>query len=275
MDRFIVALFSVLRDRFWPIYMYLAASFVLTLGALIDNEIHVALCLGGTSFISLIAAGGLKFGILWGDRAQKIAVPLVALLLFAFAYWLSPGFYVQLWGHRLSGLTWGLIGVLVEIVFCDRNMASRQAKAQPQSSDTVAAAMMDVANHFPVTGIKQSELVGSAAAPAFFPLLYGLYEFCVLGFSTQHYLLTYVPVFGAVAAFLGAGLYTIEFGTPGMGPEIIAELGGVAAYAFSIYVLGFLGLHSLWLLIAAGFSIWRLLFGAVSILVGYRILRNL
>jgi hypothetical protein len=135
--------------------------------------------------------------------------------------------------------------------------------------------MMDVADLFPVNPIKQNELAARAGAPALFPFLYGIYEFFVLGVSTQHYLFTFVPVFGAVAAFLGTALYTIEFGTPGMGAQIIAELGGVAAYAFSVYVLGFLGFHSLWLLIAAGFSIWRLLFGVVSILVGYRILRNL
>jgi hypothetical protein len=109
---------------YWPIFIYLIASIILTVTSIIHVGIISALCLFGTSMISFTAAGGLKFGILWGDKAQKIGVPLLAVLFLAFAYWLFSGFSVQLLGYHLSGLTWGIIGVVIGIIFVDRKMAS-------------------------------------------------------------------------------------------------------------------------------------------------------
>jgi tetratricopeptide (TPR) repeat protein len=126
---------AALRDRFWPVYLYLIASTVLTLSALFRGEMHAALCLCGTSFISLIAAGGLKFGILRGDKAQRVGVPIIALVLFAFAYWLSNGFSVQLFGYNLSGLTWGAIGALIGIAFIDQRPANHRGQASLHSGE--------------------------------------------------------------------------------------------------------------------------------------------
>jgi len=109
---------------FWPIFIYFIISIILAVASFFRTGTSVALCLFGTSMISLVAAGGLKFGILWGDRAQKIGVPLVAILLLGFAYWLSSGFSVQIFGYQLSGLTWGIIGAVIGLIFVDRKLAS-------------------------------------------------------------------------------------------------------------------------------------------------------
>ena len=84
----------------------------------------VGLSAFGASFLAVVAAGGLKFGLFWGDSAQKIGVPIVAVLLLAFAYWLSGGFAAQLFGVALSGEAWAIIGGLVGFVCVNRGMAA-------------------------------------------------------------------------------------------------------------------------------------------------------
>jgi hypothetical protein len=121
----------------WLIYLYVIASVILTCGTLLHGEVRSALCLFGTSFISLVAAGGFKFGLLWGDNQQRIGVPLVALVLFALAYWLSAGFGVQIFGYHFSGLEWGALGAAIGIVFIDKRMASARREASPQQLDAV------------------------------------------------------------------------------------------------------------------------------------------
>jgi len=66
--------------------------------------------------IPCIATVGMKWGILLGDRQQKVAVPLVTLLLLAFAYWLSRSVSLQVFGYRLSGLVVVMIGAFVGLV---------------------------------------------------------------------------------------------------------------------------------------------------------------
>ena len=124
MSRFGTAMRGAVLDTFWPIYIYFICSIIMALGFLLRGEVKFALCLFGTSMLSLTAAGGLKFGLLWGDKSQRIGVPIVALLIFAIAYWLSAGFSVQLFGHYISGLTWGIIGAAIGLLFINRKMAS-------------------------------------------------------------------------------------------------------------------------------------------------------
>jgi hypothetical protein len=106
------------------IRIYVIASVVLTAGMVFRGDIWNSLCLGGTSLLALVAAGGLKFGILWGDRAQKIGVPLVACVLLVLAFWLSSGFSVELFGYQLSGLMWAAAGAVIGLLCVDRAMAS-------------------------------------------------------------------------------------------------------------------------------------------------------
>jgi hypothetical protein len=95
------------------IYLFLSVAIAIT-GA--KAGVLVGLTAFSASFLAVVAAGGLKFGLFLGDRAQKIGVPIVAVLLLTFAYWLSGGFSVQLFGVALSGEAWAIIGGLVGLV---------------------------------------------------------------------------------------------------------------------------------------------------------------
>jgi len=85
-------------------------SFIFTTGLLFG------ICFIGAAMVPCIAIAGMKWGILRGDRQQRIGVPLVATLLLAFAYWLSTGVSVHIMGHHLSGLALALIGAFIGLV---------------------------------------------------------------------------------------------------------------------------------------------------------------
>jgi hypothetical protein len=85
----------------------------ITIAFIFQNGLVFALCFLGTAMIPCIAVAGMKWGILMGDRQQKIGVPLVALALLGFAYWLSSAVSIQIGGTQLSGLVVGLIGAFI------------------------------------------------------------------------------------------------------------------------------------------------------------------
>jgi hypothetical protein len=100
--------------------------FFLTIGVAISAFFHAGtagLYVFIASFLFLVAGGGIKSMVLYGDRNQKIAGPIVGLLVGALAYWLSTGFSVQLFGIYMSAAVWGAIGFLIAIVFAPRRLA--------------------------------------------------------------------------------------------------------------------------------------------------------
>jgi hypothetical protein len=98
------------------VVFYTLAVFWMAITFIFTKDIVSALRFFGTAMIPLVAIAGLKWGVLKGDREQKIGVPLVAILLLAFAYWLSTGVSIQLFGYNLSGLELGLAGGFVGLV---------------------------------------------------------------------------------------------------------------------------------------------------------------
>jgi|SRR5215467_2326874 len=87
----------------WIITIYLFLSVAIAIAGAMKAGVVVGLSAFGGSFVAVVSAGGLKFGLFWGDRAQKIGIPIIAVLLLTFAYWLSGGFSAQLFGVTLSG----------------------------------------------------------------------------------------------------------------------------------------------------------------------------
>lgn len=75
------------------------------------------------SFLFLVAGGGLKSMVFYGDQSQKIAGPIFVLLIGSLAYWLAAGFSVQLFGIYMSGVVWGAIGFLIAMIFAPRGLA--------------------------------------------------------------------------------------------------------------------------------------------------------
>jgi hypothetical protein len=95
------------------IFLYTAIIFPAGIVFIFTEGILFAIRFVGTAMLPCIAMAGLKWGVLMGDRQQKIGVPLVAVLLLAFSYWLSNGVSIQIFGHHLSGFVLALIGAFI------------------------------------------------------------------------------------------------------------------------------------------------------------------
>jgi hypothetical protein len=93
--------------------LYALVIFVVGVIFVFDNGIAFALRFFGTAMVPAVAIVGMKWGLVKGDAQQKVGVPLIALALLAFAYWLSTGVSVQIGGYHLNGWAVGLIGVFV------------------------------------------------------------------------------------------------------------------------------------------------------------------
>jgi hypothetical protein len=114
-----------------------------------------------TSLLFLVAGGGLKASLWWGDKAQKIGGAVVAVLLAAFAQWLASGFSVQLFGHPLSGGLWGWIGFATCFVFATKKLAGQSVPvtAAPPSSAALLGALGELMEQHPTALMDTSRLL--------------------------------------------------------------------------------------------------------------------
>jgi hypothetical protein len=108
---------------FWPIFAYLVMSIVIAGSAGLKVGLSVGLYAIATSSLALIAGGGMKASLWWGDKAQKVGGSVIAFALMALAQWLFSGFTVQLFGHFLSGGQWAWIGFVICFVFASKTLA--------------------------------------------------------------------------------------------------------------------------------------------------------
>ncbi len=109
---------------FLPIFAYEVISIICAVTAGLHVGLKPAVCTLGASVISVIAAGGIKAGLLWGKGPQRIGTLAVGVLLVALAYWLGSGFSVVLWSNVLSGQEWAGIGTVVGLVFVTKKLAT-------------------------------------------------------------------------------------------------------------------------------------------------------
>src|SRR5690348_12330631 len=107
----------------WPLVVYFLLSLIISVSAAFRAGLGPAVCAILTSILALIAGGGLRASVFWGDRTQKIGGPVIAALLAALAYWLSSGFSVGLFGYLLTGTEWGIIGFFLCFLFVTRRLA--------------------------------------------------------------------------------------------------------------------------------------------------------
>jgi hypothetical protein len=96
------------------ILLYATMSIVYAVGAIRYDSVTSGLCIFGASTLAIMAGAGLRAS-LEGDRAQKIAGPVITALLLALAWWLSMRSSWNIFGHQLSGSVWMVIGF---ILFC-------------------------------------------------------------------------------------------------------------------------------------------------------------
>jgi hypothetical protein len=109
---------------FWPIFIYIILSVIIAGSALLKVGFGVGFYAFAASALALVAGGGLKASLWYGDKAQKIAGPIIATVIMAVALWLASGFSAQLFGYAVSGTMWCIVGAAVCFIFVNRKLAA-------------------------------------------------------------------------------------------------------------------------------------------------------
>ena len=122
-------------------------------------------------------------------------------------------------------------------------------------------------------GTKGDIRAGRIEVPILVVMIYGIVEFIRLGWSQDYYLFTYAPVLGGVAA--SAGLFTYFF--------VVCEerkksrknlliLLGLLPYLYSLYIMGVLGLYTIYEGVIGKFSFWSMIGGVFWVFVGFHLI---
>ena len=119
----------------WLLSLYVIMSVVISLSAAFHAGMAAGLYAVLTITLALIAGGGLKATVFWGNTVQKIGGPVVAALLVILAYWLSGGFSVGLFSYRFTGAEWGAMGFVIAFLWANQSIAARVLSKWPNSNE--------------------------------------------------------------------------------------------------------------------------------------------
>jgi hypothetical protein len=103
--------------------------------------------------------------------------------------------------------------------------------------------------------------------------IYGIVEFTRLGWSPDHFLYTYAAVLGGVAA--SAGLFTYFFlvsAERNSSRKNLLVLFGFLPYLYSLYIMGVLGLYTIFEGVIGKFSLLSMIGGVFWVLVGFHLI---
>jgi len=109
--------------------------------------------------------------------------------------------------------------------------------------------------------------------PILVAMIYGIVEFIRLGWSTDHFLYTYAAVLGGVAA--SAGLFTYFFlvsAQRNRGRKNLLVLFGSLPYVYSLYVMGVLGLYTIFEGLIGKLSVLSMIGGIFWVFVGFHLI---
>jgi hypothetical protein len=132
-------------------------------------------------------------------------------------------------------------------------------------------------NSFPVcSGLKGPKghiLAARIEVPTVAAMIYGIVEFIRLGWSRDHYLYTYAPVLGGVAA--SAGLFTYFFVVSVERKTSRANLLfllGLLPNLYALYIISVLGLYTIFEGVIGEFSVWSMIGGVIWVFVGFHLI---
>jgi len=131
-------------------------------------------------------------------------------------------------------------------------------------SFTVAPELEDTKGDIVVARIEVPVLIG---------MIYGIVEFVRLGWSLDHYLYTYAPILGGVAA--SVGLFTYFFLVSGERKrswKFLLFLLGLLPYLYALYLMGVLGLYTIYEGVMGKFSFWSMIGGIFWLFVGFHLI---
>ena len=132
-------------------------------------------------------------------------------------------------------------------------------------------------NCFPVPpqlkGAKGHILAARIEVPILAATIYGVVEFIRLGWSQVHYLYTYAPVLGGVAA--SAGLFTYFFivsvERKSSHKNLLFFL-GLLPNLYALYIMGVLGLYTILEGVIGEDSVWSMISGVLWVFAGFHLM---
>lgn len=113
-------------------------------------------------------------------------------------------------------------------------------------------------------GTKGDVVAARIEVPILAAMIFGIVEFIRLGPSQDQYLYTYAPVLGGVAASIG--LFTYFFVLSAERKESrkrLLFLLGLLPYFYSLYIIGVLGLYTIYEGVTGKFSFWSMIGGGL------------
>jgi hypothetical protein len=122
-------------------------------------------------------------------------------------------------------------------------------------------------------GTKGDIVAARIEVPILVAMTFGIFEFIRLGWSQDYYLYTYAPVLGGVAA--SVGLFTYFFVVSAERKRSLRNLLlllGFLPYFYSLYIIGVLGLYTIFESVIGNFSIWSMFGGIFWVFVGFHLI---
>jgi hypothetical protein len=121
-------------------------------------------------------------------------------------------------------------------------------------------------------GTKGDIVAARIEVPILLVMTYGIVEFFRLGWSLDHYFFTYAPVLGGVAASVGLFTYVfLVLVDRKRRWRTLLVLLGFLPYIYSLYIIGVLGLYTIFEGVIGVFSFWSMIAGLFWIFVGFHL----
>jgi hypothetical protein len=124
-----------------------------------------------------------------------------------------------------------------------------------------------------LAGTKGDILAARIEVPILAVMIYGIVEFIRLGWSLDHYFYTYAPVLGGVAASVGLFTYffIVSVRRKRSWKNLLVLLGFLPSF-YSLYIIGVLGLYTIFEGIVGVFSFWSMIGGVFWVFVGFHLI---
>ena len=122
-------------------------------------------------------------------------------------------------------------------------------------------------------GTKGDIAAARIEVPILAVMTYGIVNFIKLGLSQDHYWHTYAPVLGGVAASVGLFTYFFIVSVRRKRSwKTLLVLLGFLPYFYSLYVIGFLGMYTIYEGVAGVFSVWTMIGGIFWVFLGFHLI---
>ena len=122
-------------------------------------------------------------------------------------------------------------------------------------------------------GTKGDIIAARIEVPILVVMIYGIVEFIRLGWSQDYYLYTYAPVLGGVAASVGLFTYFFLVSVERKkSRKNLLILLGFLPYLYSLYIMGVLGLYTIFEGVIGKFSFLSMIGGVFWVFVGFHLI---